>query len=576
MTQHRPCPHRSVTRHAAPGAVLLTVLAGGLISCKSPLHTYESDFGNLAPLSRLRDVNPLATSRVAPKPVPVIEREVSLAAPPPSPFEGAETVEMGIEEARAYTLTNNLDLRVQMIAPTISAESVREEGARFEAVFRPSVRWNESDSPAFNVSDANQINTLTAGLGVDIPLRTGGRVSVDVNEGYNQTNNSFVVFNESYNSGLTFSVSQPLLRNAGRRFSMSGLRIAGLNTQISEAQTKLEVIRQLAAVDRAYWRLDAVKRELEVRQRQYELASEQMGRAQRRFDAGDVAQIEVIRAEAGLAERLEGIITAENALRDRQREFKRIINVPGLEMGSGTLVVPASAPDPVQYEFEAGELADYAVENRMEMLQLELQLAVDLTNVDISRNQALPLFTLDYRYTIAGLGESFNEGWRQVGRNNFESWQLGLTGSVPIGNEGAKARLNRAVLQRLQRLSTKEARRLAIHQEVFNAVDQVRANWQRILASRQAAIAAARAFEAEQNQFNAGASTSQDVLDQASRLADAQTSEIRAIAEYQIALVDVAFATGTILGASKVEWSPEDPSTPVSSVSDSPETPPTR
>ena len=36
-------------------------------------------------------------------------------------------------------------------------------------------------------------------------------------------------------------------------------------------------------------------------------------------------------------------------------------------------------------------------------------------------------------------------------------------------------------------------------------------------------------------------------------------AEIRALAEYQIAQVDLAFATGMLLGASKVRWEPAAP-----------------
>ena len=42
----------------------------------------------------------------------------------------------------------------------------------------------------------------------------------------------------------------------------------------------------------------------------------------------------------------------------------------------------------------------------------------------------------------------------------------------------------------------------------------------------------------------------------AARLAEAQSNEIRALADYQIAQVDLAFSTGTLLGAAMVEWAP--------------------
>lgn len=102
---------------------------------------------------------------------------------------------------------------------------------------------------------------------------------------------------------------------------------------------------------------------------------------------------------------------------------------------------------------------------------------------------------------------------------------------------------------------------MAIRQEVLDSVDSVQSSWQRILAARQSAIAAGRTLDAERRQFDLGARTSTDVLDAATRLAEGQLAEIRALADYQIALVDLSFATGTLLGAARVDWSPRDPRT---------------
>ncbi|MBT8486322.1 MAG: TolC family protein, partial [Phycisphaerae bacterium] len=120
------------------------------------------------------------------------------------------------------------------------------------------------------------------------------------------------------------------------------------------------------------------------------------------------------------------------------------------------------------------------------------------------------------------------------------------------------ARVHRAILQRLQRLATRDLREQAIRQEVFDAVDELSQNWQRIIAARQEAILAGRTYEAEQRQFDVGARTSTDVLDAASRLAEAQTREIVALTDYQITQVDIAFATGTLLGYGRVQWDPID------------------
>lgn len=547
----------SLRRMSLASTAATLIIASG---CSNPLLPLPGDRGERVPIERLRTVDRLDLSTYArPVPADAAPADASAIQKPRSRFEGMQSLDLSLEKVRAATLENNLDLKVALVDPLIADEALRREEAKFEAVFRPGVRYREDDSPTLNTTSSNQQNSLDFSAGVDIPLRSGGRVSVDFDEGMRDTNNPFVTLQSSYTSGVSFSVSQPLLRNAGRRANTYSIRIAANQQQISETRTKLEIIRQLAAADRSYWRLYAARRELEVRQQQYELADAQLQQATRKVRAGDAAEIEITRAQAGVAERLEAIIIAENNILNQQRELKRIINIPGLEMETPVKLVTQTQPAPAPYDFEPGALADQAVANRMEMLELELQLASDLSSIEFEKNQSLPLFTLDYVYNVQGLGATFNDSHGSLWRNNFEGWSLGLSGQVPIGNEAAKARVQQAILTRLQRLSTKESRRLAIRQEALNAIDAVEATWQRILAARQSALAAARAYDGEKRQNEAGARTSTDVLDAATRLADAQSAEIRALADYQIALVDLSFATGTMLGAARIDWAPLDP-----------------
>jgi len=65
---------------------------------------------------------------------------------------------------------------------------------------------------------------------------------------------------------------------------------------------------------------------------------------------------------------------------------------------------------------------------------------------------------------------------------------------------------------------------------------------------------AARTLAAEERQFDVGLRTSTDVLDASASLADAQSREVAALSSYQIALVDLAFATGTSLGAAGIRF----------------------
>ncbi len=468
-------------------------------------------------------------------------------------------LELTLEECRALTLENNLDLKVELINPAVAAEKVSEQEAQFEAAFYSNMTYSKTDTPVASFLDeisGSQVDYTSTNLGVQVPLRTGGTVSFDLADSRLKTGSPYSIFDPSYSSDLSTSISQPLLRGAGKRANTYAIRIARYEQQITDARTKLEVIRIIADVDRVYWRLYATRRELELRKKQYDLAEALYEQAGRFVAAGDKPQIEVIRTEAGVAQQLEAIIQAENAVRDRERDLKRTLNKAGLEMQTNTVLIPATEPDPVRYELEKEKLLTTAMSNRMEMLELELQIAEDFATIDYMRNQALPLLTMDYRYNVNGLGGTRDDSFDLLFEKRFEDHQVGLQLLVPLGNEAAKSQLRQAFYQRMQRLASRDSREALIELEVLNAIDKLEANWQRILASRQRAILDGRLFEAEKRQFELGLGISTDVLDAQTTYADAYRAEILALVEYQIALVDLAYATGTLLGAAKVRWEP--------------------
>ncbi|MHC4992426.1 MAG: TolC family protein, partial [Planctomycetota bacterium] len=133
-------------------------------------------------------------------------------------------------------------------------------------------------------------------------------------------------------------------------------------------------------------------------------------------------------------------------------------------------------------------------------------------------------------------------------------WRLGVNVEVPIGNEAAESRVHRAILERLQRLATREAREQSIKQEVLDALDDLEAAGQRIRASLLNRSYERRNFDAERGQYQLGLRNSTEVLDAETRLSNAEIEYIQAIVDYQIAQVDLAFATGMLLGAAKVTW----------------------
>ena len=497
------------------------------------------------------------------------------ASKPGAAFSAVEATQnitlLSIADVRLHALKNNLTIQAAKIDPLIAATSIREEEAKFDNIIFAYSRYNEldtqkisSDNVSFTSNNAalndekvklsileQQKRSAELEAGIKIPLRTGGMVTLSSPL---ENKVSRGLFNsDEYRSALTFSISQPLLRNAGRDVNEASIRIAEYSERASQLSTRLQSIRIIAMVDKAYWALYQAWGELDVRRQQYELASQNLEMVKTRVQEGLSAAIEVNRAEIGVADRMDALIVAETNVRLAQRQLNMLMN--DISDSGTSFIAPSTEPSLLRYEFNRAKLLEDALAGRLEILEQEIQLAADQARIGYLENQTLPLFMLDYQYgALSNTQNNFNNIYQNLFNGQFSDWSIGLKFEMPLNNGVRREQLERAVLQRNQRLATKEMQVLTVKKEIFDALDYVEQNWQRILAARQQVIVAGVNYQAELKQFNEGLRTMTEVLETLTRLGDAQLKELRAVTEYQVALIDTAYATGTLLGYSKLDF----------------------
>ena len=528
-------------------ALSCCLIAAG-VGCQNELFSKDEEI--VGPATSTKEIgafDPAANSDIPPKSLEEAVEEATAKGFTPASYPVRSQV--SVAQVRTSALANNLDLRAVQFDPAIGVTAIDKELAKFEAVLNAAYTKNTTGLLT-QLEEGVSTDSSNASLGVSVPLATGGTISAGTL--FNQADPQASIFPgfEPYEAGMQFSISQPLLQGAGIRTNTASIRVAKYQGRIVDARTKLQAIRILADAEKTYWNLYRASKQLEVRIRQFEVAETQLATARRRVAQGLAPEIEVMRAESGLGTTVEQVIVTDNVLRLRQRDLKRFMNDPRLPVESPTALEPTTDATPVSLRFDDQKLVADAMAGRMELLELELQLLVDSEQIDLARNAALPNFVVGYQYQYLGDDTSLGSAYAALG--NADGSVFTASATVPLGNEAAKSAISRTILTRLQRLATREARRQAITQEVLNAADTVENTWRRILAARLESVLAGRTFDGEKRQFDVGVRTSTDVLDAAARLADAQSREVDALAGYEIALIDLAFATGTTLGSSGV------------------------
>ena len=463
------------------------------------------------------------------------------------PNELKRTVELSLEQVRAAALANNLDLKVELVSPSIAQSSLDEERAKFESVFYGSTGFQRTEE----VGTRSVSETLASEVGIETPLPTGG--SIEASVPFSDTDSGGLA-----DAAVSVSYIQSLLRGAGTSVNTQSIRIAAHEWNIASARTKLVAIHLLANADIAYWRLYSTRKELDVRREQYKLAQDQLSHAKKKVAAGSAAKIEIVRAEAGLSSRLEAVINAETSVQNRQRDLLRIMNQEDLPLEAAVNIVPQTEPNPLGLDLDEKKLVEQALNDRMEMVELEQRLTIDDLNIELARNTTLPDVTLNYTYTARSQDDSVGSAFGDITSNPFKDHSIGISATIPLGNRAAEAQLQRSKLEKIQDMSTRDRYRQIIRQEVYDAVSNLEGSWRRILAAEQGVTAAYRDYKVEQSQFQLGLSTSTNVLYSATGLADAQLRRIYAFADYEIAQINLARATGTLLGKGQIHIASAD------------------
>ena len=264
-----------------------------------------------------------------------------------------------------------------------------------------------------------------------------------------------------------------------------------------------------------------------------------------------VPKIEVIRAVSGVSRRLDAILLAETQRIEAERALKVLLNDVSLALSDSTFIELDSDPDPILFEPDKPKAVELALENRLDLIDLQLQLAADELAIIVASNQTKPGLDLNASASLAGRDTSLGGS---IGAD-FTSAQIGLQFNLPFGNRAALAREARSKLLADQTKASFGILERNINQQVLNSLDRLRISWQRIVAAKREAELAAETFEAEQRQFLSGTRTSTDVLEAADFLAEAQVREITTLATYEQDKVNAALATGTLLGKGQVSLS---------------------
>jgi len=475
--------------------------------------------------------------------------------------EPARTIRLTAEQAVQMAIDQNVDLAAARIDPQIGDTRV----AAASGAFRPSItsnvlRNNQLQPPAsFLVPVATRTDIVTSSVGVGQRLPFfGTSYSLAWTTAHTDSNSFLNSYNPLVQSGLTFSVSQPLFRDLLVDASRTQVKVARTNRDIADTRLKDAEVRTTAAVKAAYWNLVSARANVDARRSALELAQELARVNTAKVNVGQSPPLDEVSAQAEVAADQEQLIIADTSAKVAEDRLRMLIYDPTDRAIWNIAILPIDAPPTSVAAVDLESAVSKALENRTDILRARKDIDNAQVNERLANNQRMPDVRVSASYAANGLGGTevlrsggfpgtivgpgaitpFSNVVTQLFNHDYPTWTAGVSVTYPIGHSSDEAAYARTKLERQQANEHIKSAQGRVIEDVRTAAWNIEMNAKRMETTQAARSLAEQRLDAERKRFEVGMSTSFLVIQAQRDLAQAKTNELAAVLAYDLALVD--------------------------------------
>lgn len=458
------------------------------------------------------------------------------------------------EEVVQMALTNNLDILITRLNPEIDQFAINGLYGAYEPTLSVTAAHNYNALPGGVFTQTGQqfpptledIDSYTPGLAGQLPTGLQYNFTGPVSR---ENITGEPVF---YQSGPGVQLSQPLLKNFWINSPRYQILVSRKTLKIDQLALRLQVMTVINNIKTAYYNLIYARENVEVERAAYDLAEETTREDIQRVKAGALAPLDEKQAESQAATAQSDLLTAQTALVQQENVLKGLL---ALRLGDWAGVTPV----PTEHLLAVPENPDLqdcwraGMEKRPDLLQAKATIEKQHLTVKFDYNQLFPELDVIGGYGRNATDLTFGQNLTTIRQGTYPFFSYGLSLSFPLGNSSARYNYKSARASLEQLLLQLKKVQSTVVLAIDNDVKTVRADLLKINSTRQAREYAEEALQAEQTKLEHGKSTSFFVLQLQSSLTSARSAEIRALADYNIALEQLAFDEGTTLERNRIE-----------------------
>jgi outer membrane protein TolC len=495
---------------------------------------------------------------------------------PVQPHDGV--IDLSLNQAVEIALRRNLALVVERFTRTEARLGVDQALGVYDLLANSTLSATDQTSATVSRLTGSQSNQQQWDFSLSQFVPSGGQVSVGWENSRRESNDPFATVNPAFNSNVTFSLTQPLLRDFGRLPLERQLLLAQRQSEGGGQEFERQVVASLQQVTNAYWALVEARDQLVVARESLKLAQDLHERNRIQVEVGTMAQLELVQSEAAIATREEDIIRAQQSVGDAEDALRRLLNFPPGPLWEAE-IRPQTDPEVERSTTDVNAAITAALAGRPEIRAQQNQVEQARINSAYFRNQKLPSLDLALSYGYSGVGGNvivrdedtneivgtlpgnYGDALSQITGLDFDGWSARLTFGFPLQNRAARAASTSADLELERQETILRDIEQQVTTEVRQAARQVDSAAKQIDAARASARFEESSLNAEKKKYENGMSSSFEITRVQQDLTAAKSREVTAVVAYRTALTQLQQATGQLLSTYNVAI--DDPEQPV-------------
>jgi outer membrane protein len=512
---------------------------------------------------------------------------------PPAGQPPLKCLRLSLQNYLELVMANNTQIQTDFL----SVETAKNNVTGAYGAWDPSATFSLAPSWTRNSATSGNTNSLPINLGFSQKLSTGQSISASGGG----TRSDTAIANPSVSSNMSFSVTQPLIKNRGSYINRISLMQARSNLKTSQFQLQNTLITRINSAESAYWSVVSASESVKVAQGSLKISRANRDFVQKQLSLGAVADIDTYASQTTVARGEASLANAQFSLRVAAEALRQQI---AADLDASTRDLPISlsdAPDlsaservvPDREQTVAAALA------RHPSLQTAMQrLDIDDLSLASARNGLLP--QLDARFSYSGTGSGaytrnvlgtqksvmraadgsvialpgnldpsvsaylmaltpstttygpyipggLGDALSQVFRFNIPTYSASLTLTLPIRSKSASVAMANALITKKSDTLAVRSQQQSIRLNVSQALTNFEGAQENLRLAEVQLEFAKKDNDATQLKYELGMSQQIDVLRANQALADADSAVVTAKVTLRTRLLSLYFATGELL-----------------------------